>query len=351
MWIKDFTYRDAITFTRLTVIGFTWTLPLLGNLVAHRSVVPRQLFLLLSLATAFHIFAYVTNDIIDLDLDRLVPRRATKPLIRGAISQQQALWIALGQLPLMFLLNHFLRGDFLSVVLLFLSLLGMGLYNLFGKKTRFPILTDFIQGVSWALLVIYGNWVAGPAIAPASYWIAGFVIIYIMLINGIHGSIRDLPTDAAYGVRSTAILLGATFVAPDKIYLSLKLCVYAAFLQCLLVGLSVVTFVVGSAATRSLSIMLALAILSCLTCGLFLFLLIQKKIPKLSAIGTLQAIGAYWCIMVAVLHLIGAAGFSCLLFVYFAPMLFSDWLFRSFSGELDLKTVPAAKGSQTGQRN
>jgi 4-hydroxybenzoate polyprenyltransferase len=342
MPLKNFTYRDGITFTRLTVIGFTWTLPLLGNFVAQRAVVLRQTLLLLFLATAFHIFAYVTNDIVDLELDRLVPRRATKPLIRGAILPQHALWFALSQLPLMLLATYALHGGWQSYLLLLLSLFCMTVYNLFGKKTDFPILTDFIQGIAWALLALYGYTIARQPLQPAAYAIAGFIVIYIMLINGIHGSIRDLPTDAAYGVRSTALRFGASFVAPDKIHLPWSLRLYAAFLQFLLVALSYLAWAAETAAIGSTSAWIAWALCSLLACGLFIFLLTQSQITKLSAVGTLQAISAYWCILFAVLGRIGPIGWVSLVLVYFAPTLLSDWLLPSFSGQLDLKTVPAS---------
>ena len=85
---------------------------------------------------------------------------------------------------------------------------GLAVYDLWGKRLRFPPFTDLIQGVGWAGLLFFGAAIQGPWTA-LTWFLAAFVVVFILMANGVHGSLRDLANDHRCGVRSTAILLGA----------------------------------------------------------------------------------------------------------------------------------------------
>jgi 4-hydroxybenzoate polyprenyltransferase len=76
---------------------------------------------------------------------------------------------------------------------------------------------------------------------PATLWAAGVVAVYITLVNGVHGAIRDTQNDLQTGARTTALTLGARIVAGRMIVVPAKLvaCGVALQLVCggLLVGL------------------------------------------------------------------------------------------------------------------
>ena len=85
----------------------------------------------------------------------------------------------------------------------------MAFYNLFGKRVRFPILTDAVEGAAWGCLALWGASVAGDGPVAATWPVFLYGFGFIFLINGIHGGLRDLENDLHCDARTTAILLGA----------------------------------------------------------------------------------------------------------------------------------------------
>jgi hypothetical protein len=85
----------------------------------------------------------------------------------------------------------------------------MGAYNLWGKRCRFPPLTDAIQGLAWASLAIYAAQAFGAEPNAMTWTVAAYVAGFTLLFNGVHGSLRDLRNDFTSGARTTAIFLGA----------------------------------------------------------------------------------------------------------------------------------------------
>ncbi|HME69055.1 MAG TPA: UbiA family prenyltransferase, partial [Myxococcota bacterium] len=217
-------------FVRLHYFGFTSMLILLGAAAVSPVTDPAAAstnsgpdkFLvggLLLVGLCFHIYSYVLNDVIDLDLDRTQRRRRLDPLVRGFVSREVALAFALLQFPLAFLLTlHLVHFQLIANTPAFTAL-GVGfllilVYNLWGKVCPFPPFTDLIQGLGWGSLVLVGALVAdkhtdlnqlldrtGPLLAYAT----GF----ILLINGVHGGLRDLWTDKEQKKITTALFFGA----------------------------------------------------------------------------------------------------------------------------------------------
>ena len=193
-----------IRFLHLTIFNYTALLPLLG-LWAVQPNAPWPLITLHQLiALAYHSYAYLLNDVIDLPIDRPPPSRAAYPLVAGTISPQTTLWIAgLSGLLAIGLTAVFL--PFSALPFLLLSLGGISFYNRFGKAGLVPPpLTDFIQGCSWGCLVLFGATSAGE-LNGLVWQTAVFIILYILLVNGVNGSLRDLPNDLQAGATTTPI--------------------------------------------------------------------------------------------------------------------------------------------------
>jgi 4-hydroxybenzoate polyprenyltransferase len=225
---------DTYQFTRFAAVGFSLLLPLLGAASATRSAA--HLDTLIAAAAAFHLYAYVLNDVVDLRFDRLEPLRADDPLVAGRIGPGSALFVAMLQLPVAVVVTALAHPPALAFGALAVAFITITLYDLFGKRTNAPIVTDAVQGVAWAALVLFGALVSGGVAAPSTVTIAGGTFVYILMINGVHGAVRDLPSDLRGGACTTAILLGARPAGPadTALYLSRGLTVYAAILQLLL---------------------------------------------------------------------------------------------------------------------
>src|SRR5882672_4637092 len=82
---------DICRFGRFSVLGFSVMLPLIGAAAVSRALSAGQLVALTAVGFAFHIFAYVSNDVFDLPIDRTQPLRADSPLVRGLVPPSLAL--------------------------------------------------------------------------------------------------------------------------------------------------------------------------------------------------------------------------------------------------------------------
>jgi 4-hydroxybenzoate polyprenyltransferase len=232
---------DAYRFFRFSAFGATAALPLLGAGSTEPQLGVRRTLGLLGVAAAFHAFAYVHNDVCDLEIDRTQPLRADYPLVRGDMSSQAALVIALGCVPVAFALDRWVvhnNGRDAPVGRLYLAsaFVLMAAYNRWGKMCAFPPLTDLVQGAGWALLIGYGATVSGQPLNRLTRTLIAYELLLILMVNGVHGSLRDLGNDRARGARTTAIMLGAE-ETPDGLRVGPELIAYAAALQCALLAL------------------------------------------------------------------------------------------------------------------
>jgi 4-hydroxybenzoate polyprenyltransferase len=216
-------------FFRFSAFGATATLPLLG--AADAPVGWGEIGMLLAVACCFHGYAYVSNDLVDLPVDRLHPLRQGYPLVRGTIKPWQALVLALALLLGAFLFNTVRTGQ--ALLLLVVAIVLMTAYNLWGKRCPFPPFTDLLQGLGWAALLLWGATASGNGITPLVWALAAHQVALIMLVNGVHGGLRDLASDAVAGAHTTALLLGAQPTANGGAKMSPLLLGYAIVWQLL----------------------------------------------------------------------------------------------------------------------
>lgn len=222
--------RDWFRFGHTAIFGYTAVLPLIGAGTADAVVTGWQVGGLLATAVSFHLFAYLLNDLIDLPLDKTQSSRQNYPLVSGLVTVQQVRFWVVIQLPILLILWWVLGGNGLALLCLAWAVGGMTLYNLWGKRSPLPPLTDLLQGTSWAAFLLFGAFVVGQP-TPQTWMAAGFIIVYILLVNGINGSLRDLANDYAFGARTTAIWLGARPFPADQFTIPNRLRIYGFFWQ------------------------------------------------------------------------------------------------------------------------
>src|SRR5437016_5971721 len=115
---------------RFSALSFSIILPLLGAAVISLQLNSFQIIALISVAIAFHIFAYVQNDVFDLQVDRTEPLRRDFPLVQGTIQPRRALVIALAQIPAAFILTAWLGGSIRTYAALIAAFVLMTAYNI-----------------------------------------------------------------------------------------------------------------------------------------------------------------------------------------------------------------------------
>ncbi len=217
---------DLYRFTRFSAFGATAVLPLLGAGSVKPDLNLRTSLRLLGVAACFHSFAYIHNDVCDLELDRSQPLRADYPLVRGDLAPSTALALALSAIPAAFSLTQHRAGRGYLVAAFAL----MASYNQWGKTCPFPPLTDLVQALGWASLIAYGAAATGAQPNRLTHSLILYEILLILMVNGVHGALRDLGNDQACGAQTTAIMFGAS-ANPDGMRIGTGLLSYAGVLQ------------------------------------------------------------------------------------------------------------------------
>jgi len=162
-------------------------------------------FLLFSFALVYAaVFAMVTNDIADVDADRLNnPRR---PFVSGAISKSMAMRVAV------FCLAWSLGLSFFTGISSFYGILFISfLYYIYScppfRLKRIPFLSKFLIGINSLAVTICGYVLAGgtPSEFPPAWAI--FILLPLSLAANFV-DIRDLPGDRGTGVRTLPVVFG-----------------------------------------------------------------------------------------------------------------------------------------------
>jgi 4-hydroxybenzoate polyprenyltransferase len=216
-------------FVRLFSLGATLLYPLVGVATGATRPTGASVIWALAAGLVFHVYADVGNDVMDLPVDRTDPRRATSPLVRGDVTPQTALAIALAMLPLL-LATVALPAARPALGALVAAMVLIGLYDIWGKVVPIPVVSDVVQGSGWAALVVAGG-AAGGGVTASTMAAAGAVVVYVVMVNGLHGAIRDAANDRRAGARTTALLLGADVVDGERILLPGVLVAWGAALH------------------------------------------------------------------------------------------------------------------------
>ncbi len=313
---------------RLHQLGFIAVWPLLGfAAVADWSVKSVAGLLLVSLF--FNAYGVLLDDAVHLDVDRRDPLRADRWLVRGTLSVRQALVLALLQLPLM--LGAHLAAGFPNAALLSLIgvVIGQGVYHLYGKRFPIPPVMEAAEAAAAFLLVVYGATVTGTALTPLVWLTAGTGAAFILLVNGFHGSLRDIEVEIGLQQRTTPIWLGCRGVEAGHVHISRAMSVYAGACQLGLIALSVaVAIELNPQGDRSVAPLL-LALGASLGHGVLFILLHTVPKPAWDVLMRLHVAILVLPIMLAFVPRLGAARSAVLGLVYFGPALLTAlWWFR-----------------------
>jgi 4-hydroxybenzoate polyprenyltransferase len=236
------TLLAADRFVRLHFLCFSTWLVLLGAASTAARPDPAAVAGLLAVALCFHVYSYVQNDVVDLPVDRTQPSRARDPLVTGALRPWQALALALAQVPLALALDLWLGGGIGGAAVLIAGFALMAVYNLWGKRCFLPPLTDAAQGLAWGSLALFGAIVAPGPPTLLTAVVCGSGAGFILLINGVHGGLRDLDNDLAAGKKTTSIFFGARPQAGSAILVPAGLRAFAWSVQLGLVALWLLPF-------------------------------------------------------------------------------------------------------------
>jgi 4-hydroxybenzoate polyprenyltransferase len=313
-------------FTRFAAFSFSAVLPLLGAATVVPSLHAGATLRLLGVAASFHLFGYVLNDIVDLPVDRTHPLRQLYPLVMGTISPRVALMMVLAQIPLATALTLQLNPQPLAYGALSAAFCLVAFYDVCGKRSSYPVFLDLIQGLGCCALVLFGAYAVGGRPNQLTVVICSAVAVYAVLINGVHGGLRDLANDVAHGVHTTPIFLGVRPV-PSGITIPRRFVAYALSLQVLLELLVIMPFFIGWLPYKLGLLIAALVTEGVLLGGSYVLLALavaSLRHPKrLATIGTWHIVLLLTMVLVLVLPMMGSTLAITLIAAYLAPLLWA----------------------------
>ncbi len=171
-----------------------------------------SLFFLVITGVLIHVFTFLQNDYLDIEIDRKSSYVVDRPLVTGRINKKTALYIVI----LSFLLPVFITVFFLltiqSLFMLLASFLLITLYNIYSKR---------VFGMEYILAIgVFTTGLFGAF--SVSNEISGLAII-VSLVNmmqwvfsvGIFANLKDVKYDTKLGVKTTPTILGVKIVGED----------------------------------------------------------------------------------------------------------------------------------------
>ncbi len=229
--------REYLTLARIQTAAVMATAPIWGALAIYPQIGWGWLAALFVIGLSAHIYGFVLNEVVDVEVDAQAAALREKPLVRESIRRSRALVIALSQIPLMIFLGIlFFGANGLSLTFLSLFILLASVYDLRGKRFPIsPILGDIVLGVSVGLLCLYGAAVAplkfegqlSLAASPLAFVLAGLATLQVIFNNGVEGGIKDLDHDFICGACTTANWLGANLTGTNGLVIPWALKLYS----------------------------------------------------------------------------------------------------------------------------
>lgn len=162
------------------------------------------------------IFGFVLNDYADVSTDRLSPDLAARPLVKGSIPVQNALYISVIAAVLHYLIvfiamaMNFFIPSYLAILVLTIAAFFTVIYNLFGKKI---IGSDFFVASATALYCLFGALVVSTTIGGLTWVVVIVTFIQVLYLNAVIGGLKDADHDFMLGGKNIALRLG---VKADK---------------------------------------------------------------------------------------------------------------------------------------
>jgi 4-hydroxybenzoate polyprenyltransferase len=222
--------------------------------------------LLVAFALAYHGVAFGLNEIIDLPIDRTNPGRADAALVSGRASVRTA-WLVVCLLGATSLGLDLIGFHYQTSAMAFLigGYLGLIGYDLLTKRSKWPVLHDLLLALGCAALLCYSS-VRTGGLTAETVVAATYIALFVILVNGVHGGLRDLHNDTLHAGPTTAAALGARLDGDGGFVLPRRLVVYAWTLNAAM-GLVVVAALL-TAPPRDGRVLLITGALLATVCGL-----------------------------------------------------------------------------------
>ena len=200
--------REYIKLTRPFNLALTGIAPMLGALSMNENNL-FSLFVLFIIGCLSHIYGFVFNDYLDVEIDKTSKELSQRPLVSRAIKRKNAFFFAVGSMILSWVLALYFFSslhNFLMLisVLIFADILAT-IYNFVSKKT--PGM-DFFVASAVFFLIIFGALTVSLNLTKFVLVVALIGFIQVLFMNMINGGLKDVDHDCVAGGKTVAVALG-----------------------------------------------------------------------------------------------------------------------------------------------
>ena len=176
-----------------------------------------------------HIFGYVLNEYIDVEVDKKLIYEIKKPLVSGVIPRKNALIISLIACVIAYGLTFYYFFNFLSISLLTLAVVLTIIYDVYGKKIP---LSDFIIAGTLGVFIIFGASTVNVKL-PNFVFLTGLIFFFdVVFMNFVEGGIKDIDHDFKAGAKTMATRMGVK-VEKNRLAITTKFRIFAYVLRIL----------------------------------------------------------------------------------------------------------------------
>jgi len=223
---------------RLQTAATTALTPVIGALtMGQRDIF--LLFILFIIGFLYHIYGFVLNEYIDVDVDKKSEDLKKKPLISGIVPKSHALFIVLSSCFFICLITIYYFRFILPILFLLFAILFGGIYDFFGKKI--PGL-DFVLGLGFFFICLMGASTVTYDFTILTYIVCSIYFIHITFMNSVEGGIKDADHDYLAGAKTIATIMGVS-VKNQTLVITKKFLVFTCFLKFIFIGLIVLLFI------------------------------------------------------------------------------------------------------------
>lgn len=189
---------------RLHTGAATASAPLIGGLIMGQRDIS-ALVVLFFIGIFYHIFGFVLNEYVDINVDKKSTDLKEKPLVSGSITKNQALSIVIISIFCCYLFVFiFFRSIYTFSFLSLSIILGM-LYDLYGKKI---LGMDFVLAGGFFFLCLTGSSTISTNFNNLIYLFCLLYFFQIVYNNAVEGGLKDVDHDSLAGAKTLSTFMG-----------------------------------------------------------------------------------------------------------------------------------------------
>ncbi len=305
--------------------------PILGALSVGMLDI-KILFILFLIGVSTHIFGFVFNEYMDIDIDRKAQHLRNKPLVKGTISKTAALGFAftgvIGGYLLTFYLVFLLETLPLFVIIFYtLSWVSIGIYDLTSKHVHG---SDLALALWTGSLCLFGGFAVSDTPNFLLFAIAGLAF-FQLLIQNILAGLKDLYQDKLGDANTTPLRMGAK-LKRSKLYVPVK---FKLYIYCLKIVHLLIVFIPIIFLWLSINLIQFLSILILLTINFILVFKIFNS-DRYDRDDLLRAIGLHEIFSYSIVPImfIGIIDLQFAVFLIIFPIIWLALFMKILFGQL-----------------